>query len=80
MNWCKLRSPWLNGKCSVESLEVADEGVVPEYSRWEGGMIGSAPCEGSAAGHASVDVQLYRMPVIHEENAVDGGEETIKPG
>ena len=72
----EVRSPQLDGECGVESLQVADE-----YSRWEGGVIGSACCEGSAAGHASVDVQVYQVPVIlvNEENAVGGSEEIIKP-
>ena len=45
----ELWSPQLNGQCGIESLKVADEGVVPEYPRREGGMIGSTGCEGSAA-------------------------------
>ena len=78
----ELWGPQLDGQCGVESLEVADAGVVPEYPRWEGSMIGSARHEGSAAGHASIDVELYRVPVIlvNDESAVDGGEEPIKPG
>ena len=77
----ELRIPQLDGQCDVESLEVADERVVAEYSRWEGGVIGSAHCEGSAAGHASVDVQVYQLPVIlvNEESAFGGGDEIIKP-
>ena len=57
-------------------------GVVPEYPRWEGSMIGSSHCEGSAARHASIDVQVYRVPVmlVNEESAIGGGEKTIKPG
>ena len=45
-------------------------------------MLGSAHCEGSTAEHASIDVELYRVPVIlvNEESAVGGGEEPIKPG
>ena len=56
--------------------------VVMEYSRWEGGVIGSARCEGSAARHASVNVQVYQVPVIlaNEESAVGCEEEPIKPG
>ena len=78
----KLWGPQLDGQCSIESLEVADEGVVPEYPRREGNVIGSACCEGSTARHASVDVELYRVPVIlvNEESAIGGGEEPIKPG
>ena len=60
----KLWGPQLDGQCGVECLEVADEGVVPEYSRREGSMTGSASHEGSAAGHASIDVELYQVPVI----------------
>ena len=58
------------------------EGVVPEYSRWEDAVIGSARCEASTAGHASIDVQMYQVPVIlvNKERAISGGEETIKPG
>ena len=71
----------LDGLCSIESLEVADKGVVQEYHRREGSMIGSAGCEGSAARHASIDVEVYRVPVIlvNEESAIGGGEEPIKP-
>ena len=78
----KLRIPQLDGQGGVESLEVADEGIVPEYSRWEDGMIGSAHCEGSTAGQASVDVQGHRVPVIlvNEESVIGGGEEPIKSG
>ena len=78
----ELRSPQLDGQCSIESLEVADEGVVPEYPRCEGSVIGSACCEGSPAGHASVDVEVYSVPVIlvNEESAISGGEEMTKPG
>ena len=38
--------------------------------------------DGFTGGHASVDVQVYQVPVIlvNEESAVGGGEETIKPG
>ena len=61
---------------------MADEWVVPEYSRWEDGVIGSARCEGSTSGHTSIDVQMYRVPVIlvNEERAVGAGEEMIKLG
>ena len=61
---------------------MADEGVVQEYPRWEGGVIGSPCYESSAAGHASIDVQVCRVPVIlvNEESAIGGGEEIIKPG
>ena len=80
-----VRELWglqLDGQCGIEGLEVADEGVVPEYPRRLGGIIGSARCEGSAAGHASVDVEGYQVPVIlvNEESAIGGGEEPIKPG
>ena len=60
----ELWGPQLDGKCGVESLEVAAGGVAPEYPRREGSMIRSASCEGSAAGHASIDVELYQEPVI----------------
>ena len=78
---CELRSPQLDGQFGVESLKVADEGVL-KYPRWEGSVIGSACCEGSAAGYASFDVEVYWVPVIlmNEESAIGGGEETIKPG
>ena len=33
----ELRSPQLDGHCSVESVEVADEWVVPEYPK--GGKV-----------------------------------------
>ena len=78
----QLRSPQLDGQCIIESLELLDEGVVREYPSWEDVMIGSARCECLAARHASVDVEVYRVPVIlvNEESAVGGGEEMIKPG
>ena len=78
----KLRSPQLEGQCSIESLEMADEGVVPEDPGQEGGVIGSARCEGSTAGHAGVNVQVYRVPVIlvDEERTISGVDEMIKPG
>ena len=45
-------------------------------------MISSACCEGSTAGNARVNVEVYWVPVVlvNEESAVSGGEETIKPG
>ena len=45
-------------------------------------MIGSAHCEGFAAGHANIDVQVYRVPVVlvDEKCAISGVEEMIKPG
>ena len=61
---------------------MADDGVVQEYPRWDGSMIGSASHKGSTAGHASINVELYQVPVIlvNNESAVGGGEEPIKPG
>ena len=72
---CEVWGPQLDGQHGIESLEVADDGFVPEYPRREGGMIGSACCDGSAAGHASIDVEVYWVPVIlvNEESAVGGG-------
>ena len=45
-------------------------------------MVRSARCEGSAARHAGIDVELYQVPVIlvNDESAIGGGEELIKPG
>ena len=79
---CKLWGPQLDGQCGVEIFEVADGWVVPEYPRSEGGVIRSARHEDSAAGHASIDVELYWVPVIlvNDESAVGGGKEPIKPG
>ena len=53
-----------------------------EYPRRKGGMVRSASHEGSTAGHAGIDVELYGMPVIvvNDESAIGGGEELIKPG
>ena len=45
----ELWGPQLDGQCGVESFEVADEGVFPEYPRQEGSVIGSASREGSTA-------------------------------
>ena len=77
----KLWSPQLDGQCGIESLKVANDGVVLEYPRRESSVIGSAHCEGSAARHASNGVEVYRVPVILviEESVVSGGEEMIKP-
>ena len=83
MSWCiELRSPQLDDQCSIESLEMADEGVVPEYPRQEGDMVGFACCEGSAARHAGIDVQVYRVPLILVDAECDvcGGDKMIKPG
>ena len=54
---------------------MADEGVIPEYPRREGSVICSASCEGSTAGHACIDVELYWVPAIlvNDERAVSGG-------
>ena len=78
----ELRSPQFDGQCGIESLELADEGVVSKNPRREGGMIGSAYFDGSAGRHAGIDVLMYQVPVIlvDEERAIGGGEETIKPG
>ena len=78
----ELWGPPLDGQCDFESLGVADEGVVPEYPRGEGSVIGSASHEGPVAGHASIDVELYWVAVIlvNDECAVCGWEEPIKPG
>ena len=78
----KLWSPQLDVQCIVESLEVTDEGVVPEYPRREASMIGSSRCEGSTTGHASVNIEVYQVPAIlvNEESAFGGGEELIEPG
>ena len=61
---------------------MADEGVILKYPRRKGSMIDSACCEGSAARHASIDVEVYWVPVIlvYMESAVGGGDEPIKPG
>ena len=72
----ELRSPQLDGQCGVESLEMADEGIVSKYPGCEDGMIGSSCCDGSTTGHAGVDVQVYQMPVVlvDEEHAIGGGD------
>ena len=76
--WCTQ----LDGQCGVENLKVVDEGVVPEYPRREGSLMGSASHECSAARHESVDVELYWVLVIlvNDESAIGGGEEPMKPG
>ena len=78
----KLWGPQLDGQCGDESLEVADGVVVPEYPWRKGSMIRFASYEGSAARHASIDVELYQVPVIlvNDESAIGGGEEPIEPG
>ena len=79
---CELWGPQLDRQCGVESLEVADGRVGPEYPKRKGGVVRSASCEGSAARHAGIDVELYQVPVIlvNDESAVGGGEEPIEPG
>ena len=79
---CELGSPWLDSQSGVASLEVTNGRVALEYPRREGSMICSASCEGSAARHAGIDVEVYRVPVIqmNDEHAICGGEEPIKPG
>ena len=74
--------PQLDGQCSIEDLDVADVVVVPEYPGRKGSVICSASCEGSAARCASIDIELYRVPVllVNDESAVGGGEEPIEPG
>ena len=78
----KLWGPQLDGQHGVESLKVVDGVVVPEYPGRKGSMICSASCEGSAARHASIDVELYRVLVLlmNDESAIGGGEEPIKTG
>ena len=60
----ELRSPQLDGQCGIESFEMADEGVVLQYPGQECGMIGSASCDGSAAGYAGINIQVNQVPVI----------------
>ena len=81
-SWCANWGPQLDGQSSVESLEVTDGSVCLEYPRREGSVVCSGSCEGSAAGHAGIDVELYWVPVIllNDESAVCGGEEPIEPG
>ena len=78
----EVRSPQLDGLCGIESFEMADEWFVSKYPGWEGGMVGSACCDGSTAGHVGVNVQVYRVSVVlvDEECAIGCGEEMIKPG
>ena len=61
---------------------MADGRVGPKYPKRKGGMVHSASCEGSAARHVGIDVELYWVPVIlvNDESAIDGGEEPSKPG
>ena len=61
---------------------MADGGIVPVYNRWKGSVIHFAICEGSAAGYAGIDVELYHVPVIlvNDESAISGREELIKLG
>ena len=75
---CKLCGPHLDGQHCIDSLEMADGGgVVLEYPRWEGSVIRSTSGEGSTAGHAGIDVELYRVPVllVNDESSINGGEE-----
>ena len=79
---CELWGRQLDGQSGVENFEVTDGRVGPEYPRKEGSVVCSASCEGSAAGHAGIDVELYWVPVIlvNDESAVHGGEVPIEPG
>ena len=79
---CELGSPQLDGPSGIESLEVTNGRVAPEYPRREGSMVHSASCEGSSARHAGVYVELDWVPAIlmNDEGAICCGEESIKPG
>ena len=78
---CELGSPQLDGQRGIEILKVINGRVALEYPRREGSMVCFASCEGSAARHAGVDVELYWVPVIliNDESAICNGEELIKP-
>ena len=54
-------------------------GVVREYPGRKGGMVSYAI---SAAGHASIDVELYWVSflLVNYECTIGGGEELIEPG
>ena len=73
---CELGSPQFDGQSGIESLEVTNGRVGPECPRREGGMVCSASCEGSAARHSGIDVELYQVPIIlmNDKSAICGGE------
>ena len=79
---CELGRPQHDGQSSVESLEVTNGRVTPEYPGRESSMVCSASCEGSTARHAGIDVELDRIPAIlmNDESAIRGGVEMFKPG
>ena len=55
-------------------------GLAKSIPRREGSVVRSASCDGSAARYASIDVELYRVPVIlmNDESSVGGREEPIE--
>ena len=59
---CELGSTQVDGQSSIESLEVKNGRVAPEYAGREGNMVHSASCEGTTARHADVDIDLDRVP------------------
>ena len=75
---CKLGSPQLEGHSGIESIEVTNGRVVPEYTGRECSMLHSARCEGSTPRHAGVNVRLDWVPAIlnNDKGAIHGGEET----
>ena len=79
---CELWRSHLDGQTGIESLKVTDGRIGLKYPRREGSMVCSASCECSAAKHAGINVELYRVPAIlvNDENAIRVGEELIKPG
>ena len=79
---CELGSPPLDGQSGIESLEVTNGRVALEYTRRDGSIVCSASCEGSAARHAGINVNLDWVSAIlmNDEGAIHCGEEMIKPG
>ena len=55
---CELGSQQLDGQSGIDTLEVTDWRVVPEYAMREGSIVCAASCVGSTARHAGIDVEL----------------------
>ena len=64
---CELGIPQLDGQSGIESLEVTNGRVTPEYPGRESSMLHSVSCEGSTARHAGINVKLDRVPAILPE-------------
>ena len=76
----ELGSPQLDGHRGIESFEITNWRVVPEYTGRECSIVHSASCVSPTARHANIDVKLDQVPAIlmNDEGAIHGGEEPVK--